>query len=268
MIYDKNKHKLVDNSKARVFKTGYTRTNKQGVKFEIIGKIKTEQGKKAKYLIKFESSDDALMVVAGRTINLGDIQDLNTKTLFNVGYLGYGKHRSCKDGVPTREYSLWNRVLNRCYSEVRKETSPTYRDVIVDERWHNFQNFCEDLPLLYGYSDWINDNSEGRCRIEFDKDILCERLNINPKIYSKNTCMFVTQAENLEQSSKTGLTYKAIRLSDNYEEIFYNQRKFSRKFGLEHTCVADCCRVDKKVNTHKGWKFFIINNELEEVDVC
>lgn len=258
MIYNPNEHIVINNDDARVYKNGYVDTNKQGVKFEIIGKIKTKQGSKAKYLIKFESSQDALIVTTARSINLKEIHDLNFKTLYETGYLGYGKYKSSINNVATREYRLWNRVLKRCYCEKYKESRPTYKDVTVDDRWHCFQNFCDDLPNIDGYENWINDNSEGRCNIEFDKDILCEKLNISPKIYSRNTCMFITQAENLEQSSKTGHTYKATRLSDGYEEIFYNQRKFSRKHKLEHSCVSKCCKPDKNNSIHKDWKFSII----------
>ena len=258
MRYDPKKYEIIDNSNARVYYNGYKKISKQGVEFEIIGKIKTKKGKKAKYLIKFKSSDNAFMVTNALGINKAELRDLNFKTLHDIGYLGYGEHKSVDKNIQTKEYKLWNRVITRCYSEKSKESRPTYKDVTVEERWHCFQNFCEDLPSIKGYENWINDESEGRCNIEFDKDILCEKLNINPKVYSRDTCMFVTQAENLEQSSKTGHTYKAIRLSDEYEEIFYNQRKFSRKYELEHTCVAECCRLDKTVSIHKGWQFSIV----------
>ena len=35
-----------------------------------------------------------------------------------------------------------------------------------------------------------------------DKDIICEKENISPKIYSPKTCMWVTVAENNNEMNK------------------------------------------------------------------
>ena len=37
--------------------------------------------------------------------------------------------------------------------------------------------------------------------LELDKDILCEKLNIYPKIYSPETCMWITKRENIKSSN-------------------------------------------------------------------
>jgi hypothetical protein len=72
-------------------------------------------------------------------------------------------------------------MMMRCYSLKWSSKFPTYKDCIVDERWHNFQIFGE----------WFEENYvEG---FELDKDILGK----SSKIYSPETCCFVPQEINL-----------------------------------------------------------------------
>src|SRR5690606_7744039 len=106
----------------------------------------------------------------------------------------------------TKEYATWLHMLNRCYSEKLHESNQSYKSVIVCNRWHCFQNFCDDIQLLIGYEEWKTGSG-----YELDKDILCEKLSISPKIYSLETCMFISKRENISESTSrknlTGLTY-------------------------------------------------------------
>lgn len=53
-------------------------------------------------------------------------------------------------------------MLARCYmtNGKRKSFFASYKSVTVCERRHNFQNFCNDLPSLHGYSKWRDNNAE------------------------------------------------------------------------------------------------------------
>lgn len=126
-----------------------------------------------------------------RTFRNGKIKNPNYPSVYNVGYIGEGKWESGNSNKKTKEYETWKKMLQRCYDKKYQEKQPTYKDITVDARWHNFQNFCEDIQNLDGYKDWKNNNG-----MELDKDILCNILNISPKIYSKDTCMFVTKEKN------------------------------------------------------------------------
>ena len=159
----------------------------------------------------------------------------------------YSKH--------TKEYILYRNIIKRCYDDSNK----IYKNVVVDERWLNFQNFCKDIQELENYNDWKNDNSK-RNKWEIDKDILCEKLNIQPKKYSKDTCMFILKKDNMSEMNKrtkiTGLTYIAVRLEDGYKETFFNQREFARKWDLKQSGISACIR--NKSNKYKGWMFYIL----------
>lgn len=109
--------------------------------------------------------------------------------------------------------------------------------------------FCEDIQHLKGYDEWNVKN------YELDKDIICDKLKIYPKIYSKDTCMFIPKSDNGTYSNLTGLTYIATRISDSYEEEFMVMTVFANKYNLQQQGISSCIR--KKTKQHKGWTFRI-----------
>lgn len=104
-------------------------------------------------------------------IKRGAIRNPFHKSVYNIGYIGQGKYNTSYKKC----YKSWQRVVERGYSVKWKEKYPSYKDVTVDECWHNFQNFAE----------WFEKNyTEG---FELDKDILVK----GNKHYSPKTCCFV-----------------------------------------------------------------------------
>ncbi len=101
-------------------------------------------------------------------------------SVYGVGYIGKGKHKSGIDGKRTVEYDVWRGMFKRCYDKKTQEKSPTYIGCLINEHWHNFQVFAE----------WFKENYiEGW---QLDKDILIK----GNKIYSPETCAFVPQQIN------------------------------------------------------------------------
>lgn len=78
-------------------------------------------------------------------------------------------------------YTKWCNIINRCYSDNYHKQYPTYRGCTVSEEWKTFSNFKAWMET----QDW-----KDKC---LDKDILFK----GNKIYSSNTCVFVTNAVNL-----------------------------------------------------------------------
>ncbi len=91
-------------------------------------------------------------------------------------------------------YSTWQSMLERGYSVKFKERHPTYHDVSVCAEWHLFSTF----------KAWMKSQPyEG---LQLDKDILV----VGNKIYSPNTCVFVSHMVNsfvVEGTASRG-TYK------------------------------------------------------------
>lgn len=126
----------------------------------------------------------------------------------NIGFLGEGKYT-----VKHKSYKTWSNMIRRVYCLDNKNLS--YKNVIVSEKWHNFQNFAE----------WFDNNYI--VDFELDKDILSN----NNRLYSPETCCFIPKTLNsiLKRSKKSnrnlseGVTKKGdkfqVRLVTNGKRI-------------------------------------------------
>lgn len=77
-------------------------------------------------------------------------------------------------------YARWSEMLKRCYSERYHKKKPTYKGCTV----------CEDWLYLSKFKSWMEKQDwEGKC---LDKDI----LYLKNKVYSPETCVFVSQKLN------------------------------------------------------------------------
>ncbi|ALY07069.1 hypothetical protein VmeM32_00078 [Vibrio phage vB_VmeM-32] len=77
-------------------------------------------------------------------------------------------------------------MLGRCYDSKIQEKQPTYIDCSVCDEWHYFQNFA-----TWYYDNYPKDGISEKYQL--DKDL---KVNGN-KIYSPETCLFVSHAVNL-----------------------------------------------------------------------
>lgn len=200
-----------------------------------------------------EFDDGAIIESSFSNIRSGNVRSPNYKSVCGIGYIGQGTWDTSVNGIQTKEYTLWSNMIKRCYSEKMHRNIPTYKDVVVCNRWHCFQNFCEDIVNINGYEHWKQCSN-----YELDKDIICERDKISPKIYSEKTCMFVSHNENMTEKNKrtsiTGKTYLAISPMGKQFE-FTNIREFSECHNLYNTHVGSC--LQGKASHHKGWTFKI-----------
>lgn len=86
-----------------------------------------------------------------------------------------GKTSGCKI------YDTWHDMLKRCYRLDHLEKKPTYAGCYVDKEWHSFMSF----------KAWMT--KQEYTRKQLDKDLLV----LGNKIYSSNTCVFISKALNL-----------------------------------------------------------------------
>ena len=122
----------------------------------------------------------------------GAIKNPYDKTVFNVGYLGVGRHKIQypETMTNTKVYMSWKNMLDRCYCERHKEKNPCYFEIsTVCEEWHNFQNFA----------DWYEEHEyETDGRLHLDKDIKYP----GNTVYSPQTCLLTPQKINVVSNSK------------------------------------------------------------------
>lgn len=154
-------------------RTGEIHFNKQGYSMKIIEFFSTRN-----CTIQFENGVVFKNMQYGN-VKLGNIKNPYHPTNYNIGYIGVGNFTTCINNIDTVHYVKWNGLLNRCYNEKNLKRNPTYKDCIVDEHWHNFQNFAK----------WHEENYDPKTMQGWalDKDILIK----NNKIYSPETCCFV-----------------------------------------------------------------------------
>lgn len=122
--------------------------------------------------------------VALKEIKNGVIKNPNKPSFHHIGYIGQGMYKSSEGNTLCKAYSLWGGILGRCYDAKYQQKQPTYKGCLVDERWHNFQNFAKWFEENY--------NPEIMQGWQLDKDILVK----GNKIYSSETCCFVPQEIN------------------------------------------------------------------------
>lgn len=166
------------------------------------------------------------------SIRSGEVKDKLRPSVFGIGYLGDGEFKTWANYGRTKEYVAWQNMLQRCYDPKCHVKRPTYIGCSVCAEWHNFQNFAK----------WMSkQNCEGK---QLDKDIKVE----GNKVYSPETCMFVTPAENVVEANAK--QYAFVSPSGVVTDV-YNLSEFCRENGLDQGNMSNVHAG--KLKQHKGW---------------
>ena len=129
--------------------------------------------------VKFLRTKYVKIVEAGQ-LRKGIVYDPYYPRVCGIGVVGEGKFSQSKS---RKLYILWQNMLKRCYDLTYQKRQPTYIGCTVVKRWHNFQNFCEDIIRM---PNW---NKKG---FDLDKDL---RVLGNKK-YGPKYCSFVPREIN------------------------------------------------------------------------
>ena len=114
-------------------------------------------------------------------VKSGKVKDLYSPSVYGIGVLGV-KYQTNINGVQTREYNLWKRVLQRCYSDAYKKKRPTYEGCEVSDKFKSYEYFYEWCHKQVGFGNDGNGNP-----FHLDKDLLIK----GNKVYSESTCVFI-----------------------------------------------------------------------------
>jgi len=180
-----------------------------------------------------------------RKDNLRNCYDKLLPRVSNVGYIGDVDTSKYK-----REYSVWHHMLDRCYNKNNiRYNSYGSKGIKVDDRWHCFKNFLEDIIYLEGWD--VNKFYSGKLEIDKDK----KQFNKKQKLYSKNTCVWISQKENSFLKNKcmfVAISPKGdITISDD-KDYFVNE------YNLIKNKITACIRGASTI--HRGWHFFKYKN--------
>ena len=92
------------------------------------------------------------------------------------------------DGKKVKEYSLWQDMLKRCFSEKAQTHRPTYKGCNVSDNFLHYSFFYDWCQEQIGFGK-VDEN--GRYW-QLDKDLLF----VGNKTYSETACVFVPQEIN------------------------------------------------------------------------
>ena len=105
----------------------------------------------------------------------------------------------------------------------------------------------KEWALSNGYNDSLS----------IDKDIICERENISPKIYSPKTCIWVTRSENtMDANIRSGKMKKVFQydFNNNILNTYISQSEASRKTGISQGNIGMAIRGQRKSAGGFIWK--------------
>jgi hypothetical protein len=133
------------------------------------------------------------------------------KLVYGVGISDDGEFaRTYTNGVrsrDTKEYSLWVKMLERCYSNTYHKINPSYIDCHVAVNFKSFQYFANWCQSQIGFKVE---------NYQLDKDLI---LKAN-KMYSEDTCVFVPSCIN------SFLTSAKIRRGEFPVGVYFDKGKY------------------------------------------
>ena len=227
--------------------------NKRGHEYSII----SEPFKRnSQWFVGIRFTETGSIRFVRKTIALtGQAKDMYAKDVYGVGCKG-----DTKKVGNERQYQIWRNMLSRCYVE-RDEKYHVYGGVgiTVAERWLCFENFVNDLPDLPNYDEELFFSG----KLQLDKDLICEEKGISPKIYSKDTCLFLTHKENIAlqrgKSKPKSLPdkpiIKATNIETGEEELVYDIVNYCKEKGLGKTSIYRRLNGETKNKSYKGFIF-------------
>ena len=165
-------------------------------------------------------------------IGLNDAGYVTTK-METIGYVN-GKQKQKRVWVCTY-YQTWIGMLKRCYSEKLQECRPTYAGCTVSDEWHTFSSFKGWMKT----QEW-----EGK---DLDKDLLFQ----GNKIYSADTCVFVTPLVNTFTTDCRAARGECLTGTYWYKPTGKFRSKCSNPFTkkLEHLGY-----FDSELEAHEAWR--------------
>lgn len=190
-------------------------------------------------LVRFVDTGYEVSAKSG-SIRLGQVKDRLKITVAGVGFIGKGTKYLASHPA----YAVWGAMLKRCYVE----STESYRNyggsgVTVCDEWHDFQVFADWYVKNYPDSDVPH---------QLDKD---KNAKGNTKIYSPETCCFLTCQQNTEVS--IAKYYSFISPSGDVVNI-HNLNMFCKLNGLSFSSMQSMTK--RKCRPHHGWTY----NKLDD----
>lgn len=193
-----------------------------------------------KFEIEFVNTG-TIKMARGDAIKEGCIRDPYAKLNCGVARTGNIKTK----GKYQPYYNTWNGMIHRCYAEQDEKYKP-YKNVTVCDRWLTFENFYEDCKKIDGFDEeqFLQNN------LVLDKDI--KQRYQKHKVYSPETCTWVTKAENSKYQDEQMKPFMAF---DSLGKQYFadNITQFARDHGLTRRHISGV--LHGRAKSTGGWTF-------------
>jgi hypothetical protein len=173
------------------------------------------------------------------------------RRLIHGGYFGAGKYKENEKINGVNVYSVWGNMMKRCYVK----SNPSYalygaKGVTVCEDWHCYQVFAS----------WYAKNMNYSIRKpQLDKDL----LSGDKKIYSPETCAFLTGADN---TLLANAKYYKVSISGSEFQYVHSLSEFARANNLCQSHL--CCVANGKIKRSRKYKVVEINRSEYESNLA
>lgn len=230
--------------------------------FKVLEKVKSDKHRNTYFRVKFiKTGGENISTIGG--IKTGQVKDYLTPTFYGIGFLGNDYPRG------TKEIGIWNGMLSRCYNK-NDAAYGSYggKGVSVEENWHDFSKFYNELRLVDGWDEGKFLKNE----IVLDKDLKQQTVPFENKVYSRNTCVFITPSENSKLANKSRIvSFSALSPEGVYYPKESNIEEFFKEKGIknpEHAYPLISGKAYSKTNSNKtvsGWAFGKENTSKEKL---
>lgn len=153
-------------------------------------------------------------------------------------------------------YPRWNGMIRRVYNK-KSSRYDSYggSGVTIDKRWHNFSNYYEDVQKLDGFDVELIIGG----KLDLDKDK--KQVGVENKVYSKDTCVWLSKRENANYQLHRQKWFKALSPEGlKFED--HNMRRFASTHGLSRVAISRALESgNKNVISLKGWKFYKLDDK-------
>lgn len=174
------------------------------------------------YKIKFDNTESE-NIASYEAIRHGRVKDKYAPIVAGVGYIGSFEGK-VSDPYILPLYRSWNDMLHRCY-DIKDKDYPYYGalGVKVDPKWFDFGIYYNDIQQIYGFDMKLKYPNN----YQLDKDYLQLNIPKSQRIYSKNTCIWLSKFDNVSVMNYDQLNENCypgvIYTNDNYIVRYYNK---------------------------------------------
>lgn len=224
---NKGKYEYINQGNQQVDYVGRVYDSKEYGPYTVLRELIGIGMKSRIFEIEFHNTGYHAIVTRGKMIS-GEVKDKYVPSVYGIGYLGDEYYIT--DPEKRMYYKTWADMIKRCYCPETVD----YKDygakgVTVDPRWYNFTTFYFDIRNIPGF--W---NKRANTKLyKLDKDYLQQHLPHNKRVYSKDTCVWISNDENALMSGRDNNGTKC------YGTIMENEYFVSIILGIKYAKFRD-----------------------------